>query len=57
MNVNILLFHLQSSHSVWQQIRKKIHRGSYKVSKSGGAQDESENRNDASDNVEDLELV
>ncbi len=54
---NLLLFHLQPSQSLWQQVRWKVHRGSYKAIKSSGAQDDSENTNDVSDNVEDLESV
>jgi len=45
------------SRSLWQQVRQKINRGSYKVTKSRGSPDESENRNDVSDDVEGIELV
>ncbi|KAJ7374969.1 hypothetical protein OS493_001694 [Desmophyllum pertusum] len=56
-----------SSQSMWQKVRGKIHKGSYKVTKHGvtqdgvtqhdGASDESENKDDVSDDVDDIELV
>jgi len=46
-----------SSRSLWQLVRQKINRGSYKVTKSRGSPEEPENRNDVSDDVEDIELV
>lgn len=55
--LDVDIFHFQSPFSVWQQVRQKIHRGSYKVAKSRGTADESENRTDVSDGVEDIELV
>lgn len=51
------IFYFQSSRSLWQLVRQRINRGSYKVTKSRGSPDESENRNDVSDDVEDIELV
>ena len=49
------IFYVQSSRSLWEKVRQKIHRGSIEVTR--GSPDESENRNDVSDDVEDIELV
>ena len=51
------IFCFQSSLSLWQLVRQRINRGSYKLTKSRGSPDESENRNDVSDDVDDIELV
>ena len=54
---DIDIFYVQSSRSLWQLMRQKIYRGSFNVTKSRGSPDQSENRNDISDDVEDIELV
>ena len=50
-----IIFNVQSSSSLWQQVRQKVIRGSYDVAKSRYSPDQSENRSDVA-NV-DMELM
>lgn len=56
--MNRFFFHPQlASGSVWQKIRQKIYKESYKMKKNGNSPDQSTNREDVYDDVDDHQLV